>query len=258
MSDALYLGIISSFVSREPRLFIYVETHRWRSSSRSAQTSWSICSNNRDPPTSSVIGRGQLRARQSGVGCGGRVRGWGVGGQLLHPGCTRCSNWATPNGRTDFLQRLCEREWWWWEDVVRIFPLFMSMCCSQCCVIITQHFEAGKFISWPSSVIYSLLCECEYGGVVTDVMYIVYACVICVFGFGRAICHWCALFGHFVLFWCWRMEWWSRVKNWFKTLVNIAQLLLLKKRLMISSYHQRMEKYFKLHSYTDYTLYNYI
>lgn len=53
-SCAPYLLIISSSVSCGPRLFIYVETHRC--SGRSQETSWSICSNSGDPPTSSVIG----------------------------------------------------------------------------------------------------------------------------------------------------------------------------------------------------------
>lgn len=79
-----------------------------------------------------MIGPGQLRARQSGPEVEGAAR-------------TRCSNWATPNGGTELLQGL-------WEnndddddgDVVRIFPLFVSACCLQCCVIITLHFEAGN------------------------------------------------------------------------------------------------------------------
>lgn len=41
-------------------------------------------------------------------------------------------------------------------------------------------------------MIYFLHCECEWEGVVTDVMYIVYACVL---GCGQAIFHWCTLFG---------------------------------------------------------------
>lgn len=64
-SYAPYLGIIGSSVSRGPRLFIYMETHRC-SCSRSVQTSRSICSNNGNPPTSPVIGPAQLAAQRLG------------------------------------------------------------------------------------------------------------------------------------------------------------------------------------------------
>lgn len=70
-SDALYLDIIVSFVSRGPRLFINVQAHRY-SSSGSVQTLSSICNKNGDPPTSSVIGRAQLRTQTI------RARGWGL------------------------------------------------------------------------------------------------------------------------------------------------------------------------------------
>lgn len=101
------------------------------------------------------------------------------------------------------------------------------------------------------TVIYFLFCECEWEGVVTDVMYIVYACVLCVIGFGHAIFHWASLFG--TLF-CYVGGTWAAVHGEVVLCEELIQnpgkycpVLLLKKseRLMISSSHQRVEKYCK-------------
>lgn len=88
-------------------------------------------------------------------------------------------------------------------------------------------------------------------GVVTDVMYVVYACVL---GFGHAIFHGCTLFG--TLF-CYVGGTWMVVHGVVVLCEQLIQkcgkyckVLLVKRnmRLMISAYHQRMKQCCKLHS----------
>lgn len=165
-------------------------------------------------PSPLWLASGNHEARQSGPEVGG---GGGGGGMLEAPGAVVQRHLMDKVGSCNACELMMKR--WCCENI----PLFISVCCSQCRVIITQHFEAGKhiFLTLLSRLFSVLWVWMGRGGHWCNV----YCLCMCFMCFRLWTCYFSLVYfvWHFVLLCGWHMEWWSCVKNWFKTLVNTAR-----------------------------------